>query len=157
MSESGIQTVKLTQPYFSHLQSAAASGVSAFTPQGVQLPPGRPPGATGGAVATMFANDIRVSNSGSTAVYFCPITGKANIQQIPLYGTPRYPGEIQGSTSEWQWVDPSTFPAATNTNGIWIPAGAIAFQISVESLGFTWANLTGGNILVAAYGYTRRI
>ncbi len=153
----GVQAVKLTQPYFSNLLSTAASGAAAFTPQGVALPTTKPPGATGGAVLTMFAAEIYVSNSGSTPVYFLPITGKTNVPEIPLYGTPRYPGELQGSTSEWQWVDPSTFPAATTVLGITIPAGAVAVPIRVESIGFSWANLTAGNLIVSAYGYTRRI
>jgi hypothetical protein len=85
-----------------------------------------------------------------------PITGKTNVPEIPLYGTPRYPGEVQGSTSEWQWVDPTVFPAATANLGIWIPAGAIAFPIQVESIGFSWIN-NNGTLNIAAFGYTRRI
>lgn len=153
----GVQSVKLTQPYFSNLLSTAANGAAAFTPQGIALPNQQPPGATAGAIQTMFAAEIYVSNSGSTVVNFLPITGKTNVPEIPLYGTPRYPGELQGSTSEWNWVDPTIFPAATTALGIMIPAGAVAVPIRVESIGFSWSGLTGGNLIVSAYGYTRRI
>ncbi len=152
----GVQSVKLTQPYYSHTNSTAATGKGAFTPLGVALPTTLPPMAPASAIQTMFAALIEVSNSGTQPVYFLPITGKTNVPEISLYGTPRYPGEVQGSTSEWSWVDPNQFPSATASNGIWIPAGAIAMQLQVESIGFAWAN-NNGTLLVAAFGYTRRI
>jgi hypothetical protein len=116
----------------------------AFTPIGYKSP-GLPKNAPGTAVPALIAYRIVVSNPGSAVIRVAPVLIGASATNAIVY-PPADANQVPA------YVDPSAF-VVPDGSAISIPAGAIAFEISIRAYGLSIDCPTGtADVMVQAYG-----